>query len=267
MNKIVVIGAAGRMGQAIIRCVLRSRDFQLAGAVEVPGCPAVGKDAGLSAGTQGAGLRIVTDLRAVAAAGDVIIDFSAHSAVPLNAAIAAELKKPLVIGATGLTEPEEARLRDAAQTIAVVWSPNMSVGVNLLFALVKRAAGVLGLDYDCEIVEVHHRHKKDAPSGTALRLGERVAEGRGQDFKKVAIYGREGDTGERPAGQIGLHAVRAGDTVGDHTVTFAIDGERVELAHRATSRDSFAMGALRAAQWAAARAPGLYDMQDVLGLT
>lgn len=254
------------MGQALVRCAGRVSGIALVGAVDRTECPAVGQDAGRVAGTPDIGVPITTDIAAVAATGDVLIDFSAREAVPATARIAARLRKGLVVGTTGLTNDEREALTRAARIVPVVWAPNMSVGMNLLFALARRAGAVLGLAYDVEIVEVHHKHKKDAPSGSALRLGAEVAAGRGQNFKRAAIYGRSGITGTRPAGQIGIHALRAGDVVGDHTVTFAIDGERIELGHRASSRDAFAMGALRAALWLKGRKPGLYDMQTVLGL-
>ena len=266
MTRIVIIGAAGRMGQVLIRCGLRSKDVQLVGAIEAAGCPAVGKDAGLNAGAQEAGVKIGSDLRRVAASADVLVDFTFHSAVPGNAVIAAELKKAMVLGTTGLTGDEKAAVEKAAKIVPIVWAPNMSVGVNLLFSMVEKAAAALGMAYDVEIVEMHHRLKKDAPSGTALRLGEKVAAGRGQDFKTAAVHGRDGLVGERPPGEIGIHAVRGGDAVGDHTVLFATEGERLEFTHRASSRDGLAMGALRAAVWLGGRKPGLYDMQDVLGL-
>jgi len=196
----------------------------------------------------------------------VLVDFSFHTNVPVTAQAAAAAGRALVLGTTGLTPSEEQAIRAAAGVIPVVWAPNMSLGVNVLFALVKQAAATLGLDYDVEIDETHHRFKKDAPSGTALRLAERIAEGRNQSLGDVACYGRKGISGERPKGEIAIHALRMGDVVGDHTVTFGVAGERVELTHKASSRDAFAMGALRAAQWAAGRKPGLYDMSDVLGL-
>jgi 4-hydroxy-tetrahydrodipicolinate reductase len=266
MIKIAIIGAAGRMGQALIRCCTQSKDVQFVAAVEQADCPLVGQDAGALAGIQPTGVKLNADLGAAVAAADVVIDFSFHNVVPETVRLAAERRKGVVLGTTGLTAEERQAVEQAARQVPVVWAPNMSVGVNLLFAMVGKAAAKLGLDYDVEIVETHHRHKKDAPSGTALRLGEKVAEGRGQDFKAAAVFGREGVGSERPRGQIGLHAVRAGDVVGDHTVTFATDGERVEFTHRASSRDAFARGALRAAAWLAGRQPGLYDMQDVIGL-
>lgn len=266
MVKIVVIGAAGRMGQAIIRAARNAPGVSIVGAVDVPGCPATGNDSGQTAGIKPNGVVISSNLEAVASEADVLIDFSFHESAPRHAAIAARLRKPLIIGTTGLTEPERAELARAAQSVPVVQAPNMSIGVNLLFSLVRKAAAVLGVNYDVEIVEMHHRLKKDAPSGTALRLGECVAEGRGQRFREVAVHGREGQVGERPVGQIGMHALRGGDTIGDHTVTFAVEGERVEFTHKASTRDAFATGALRAAEWALGRPPRLYDMQDVLGL-
>lgn len=266
MVNIVIIGAAGRMGQALIRCSQRAQEICVVGTIEWTGCPCVGRDAGAVAGVADLGIKISTDLQACIPQADVLIDFSMHDAVPAHVELAAEHKKGIVIGTTGLDAAEKGRVVNAARHIPVVWAPNMSVGVNLLFALVKKAAAILDTSYDVEIVEMHHHFKKDAPSGTALRLGERVAEGRGQAFEKVAVYGREGLTGERPAGQIGIHAVRAGDIIGDHSVLFATEGERVEFNHRASSRDAFALGALRAARWVAGHAPGLFDMQDVLGL-
>jgi 4-hydroxy-tetrahydrodipicolinate reductase len=254
------------MGQALVRCSRRLEGLQLAAAVERAGCPAVGKDAGLIAGIGETGIRIGTAPAEAAQAADVLVDFSVHDAVPAAARAAAQAGKGLVIGTTGLSPDERKVVEESARVIPVVWAPNMSLGVNLLFALVERAAGVLGLDYDVEIVETHHHFKKDAPSGTALRLGEKVAEGRTQAFGDVAVYGRAGVGGERPRGQIGIHALRAGDVVGDHTVLFATEGEQVTLGHRATSRDAFAMGALRAALWVHGRPPGLYGMHDVLGL-
>ena len=206
------------------------------------------------------------DANPIPAKADTLIDFSFHAAVPANMVLAAKLGKPVVLGITGLNAEEEAAVRAAAAKVPLLWTPNMSLGVNLLFAMVEKAAAVLDQDYDAEIVEVHHRHKKDAPSGTALRLGEKIAAGRGQSFREVASFGREGLVGERPRGEIGLHAVRAGDVVGDHTVSFAADGERLEFTHRATSRDAFALGALKAARWLVGRPPGFYDMRAVLGL-
>jgi len=265
MTTIAVLGAAGRMGAALIRCAARLPEVRLAAAIEQPGHPAIGQDAGLLAGAGRADLHVAASLEAAACA-DVLLDFTFHSAVPAHAAFAARAGKPAVIGTTGLTPAEDQAVREAARVVPIVAAPNMSLGVNLLFALAARAAAALGLDYDAEIVETHHRHKQDAPSGTALRLAERVAEARGQTLGAEACYGRQGLTGPRPRGQIGIHAVRAGDVIGDHTLSLSADGERLELTHRATSRDAFARGALRAACWLPGRPPGLYDMADVLGL-
>jgi len=253
------------MGAALVRCSCHMENVQVAAALETKDHPDLGKDVGILAGVGEIGVP-VTDDHVVLDVADVLIDFSFHEAVPGNVQAAVHLSKPMVIGTTGLSESESEAFRAAAKKIAILQAPNMSVGMNLLFAMVGRAAATLGTEYDAEIVETHHKHKKDAPSGTALSLGRQVATGRGQDFDTVVNYGREGVIGERPDGQIGVHAVRAGDTVGDHTVIFATDGERVELSHRATSRDTFAMGALRAALWVTRQAPGLYGMQDLLGL-
>ncbi len=267
MTNMAIIGAAGRMGQALVRCAPRFKELQLVAAVDRSDCPLLGRDSGTVAGTAETGVPMTADLAAAVRAAGVLVDFSFHAVVPATAQAAAAAGKALVLGTTGLTPAEEGTVRAAAQTIPIVWAPNMSLGVNLLFLLVKQAAAVLGLDYDVEIVETHHRFKKDAPSGTALRLAERVAEGRGQSFEDVACcYGRHGMSGERPKGQIAIHALRMGDVVGDHTVSFGVEGERVELTHKASSRDALAMGALRAAQWVAGRKPGLYDMGDILGL-
>ncbi len=266
MVKIVVIGAAGRVGQAIVRASRSAPGIQIVGAVDVAASPAIGSDSGQAAGGKPNGVIISASLDAVAAGADALVDFSFHESAPRHAALAARLRKPLVIGTTGLTDSERAEVARASQSVPVVMAPNMSVGVNLLFSMARKAAAVLGLSYDVEIVEMHHRLKKDAPSGTALRLGECVADGRGQTFRDVVVHGRAGQVGERPVGEIGMHALRGGDTIGDHTVTFAIDGERIELTHKASSRDAFAIGALRAAEWIVGRPPRLYDMQDVLGL-
>ena len=265
-TRIAVVGAAGRMGLALIRYIPQVEGLALAAAIEAPGHPRIGADCGALAGIGENGLAISDQLQAALETADVMIDFTFHEAVPGNIAAAAESGKAAVIGTTSLSEAETAAVRTAAGRIPIVWAPNMSLGMNLLFSLVGQAAAVLGLDYDAEIVEMHHRLKKDAPSGSAQRLAERVAEGRGQNLDAVTVHGRSGLVGERPRGEIGVHAVRGGDVVGDHTVIFAIEGERIELGHRATSRDTFAMGALRASRWVAGRPAGLYDMQDVLGL-
>ena len=273
MTSVAIIGAGGRMGHALVRSIGRTPGLKLVAAIEQAGHPAIGKDAGTAAGVNPVGVAISSDLHGVALA-DVIVDFTLPSATPGNVEAAVRAGKPLVIGTTGLGDKEKAILNEAAGKIAIVSAPNMSLGVNLLFAMAKKAATVLGLGYLVDIDETHHIHKKDAPSGTALRLGEKVAEGRGQDFKSVMVHqpetpGTEAGKVDRAARQgekIVIHSSRIGEVVGDHLVSFACEGETIELAHHAWSRESFAMGALRAAQWVIGRQPGLYDMQDVLDL-
>lgn len=269
MKNIVIVGAAGRMGKTMIRCLQAGsvQGLKLAGAIDLWDSPDRGKDAGLAAGGNETGIKITSDLAEVAPQCDVVIDFSAHQGTSGNAPRVAEWKKSLVIGTTGLTPEEKRVIETAAAKIPIVLAPNMSLGVNLLLSLVEKAAAALrDKGYDIEIIERHHRRKKDAPSGTAIALGEAAAKGFGLDLKKAAIHGREGLVGERPAGQIGFHAVRGGDIVGDHTVLFAADGECIEFSHRATSRDTLAFGALRAAAWIAGHQAGLYSMRDVLGV-
>lgn len=270
MINITMIGAAGRMGKAIIRCLQAETvpDLKLSGAVDIWDCPELGKDAGIVAGAETAGVAITSDLAAVAPSADVFIDFSYPKCTAGNASRMAGWGRGWVIGTTGLNKEELREVEAAAERIPVVMAPNMSLGVNLLFKLVEDAARALnGHGYDVEIVERHHRRKKDAPSGTALGLGRAAARGMERNLEEVARHGREGiEKEERPEKQIGFHAVRAGDFVGDHTVIFAGDGESVELSHRATSRDTFAIGALRAAVWVHGKEAGLYTMRDVLGL-
>jgi 4-hydroxy-tetrahydrodipicolinate reductase len=269
-QKVLLIGAAGRMGQAITRILAGGSipGLGLAAAVDRPDSPLAGQDAGSAAGARALGVRISGDLdAALAARPDVAIDFSFHAASAASAPKMAAAGIPWIVGTTGLEDAEKAAIAQAARKIPVVLAANMSLGVNLLFALVEQAARALqGRGYDCEIMERHHRRKKDAPSGTALFLGEAAAKGFGWNLKETLIDGRSGLSGERPVKQIGFHAIRGGDIVGDHTVLFAADGECVELSHRATSRDTFAFGALRAAAWLPGRAPALYGMRDVLGL-
>lgn len=243
MTKLVIVGARGRMGQMLLTCAARQPDLEVVGQVDQGDDPA----------------RVVP-------AADVVIDFSTHEVTPGLAALCARHDRPLVIGTTGHTEAEKTAVRACAERLPLVWSANYSTGVNLLFWLTRRAAEILGPDYDLEIVEMHHRHKKDAPSGTALRLAEILAGVRQVALAEALRQGRQGLVGERSATEIGLHALRGGDVVGDHTVIFATPGERLELTHRASSRETFAQGALRAARWVVGRPPGVYDMQDVLGL-
>ena len=264
MTSIAILGAAGRMGQTLIRCAPRVPGLKVAAALESAGHAALGQDAGLLAGVGPLGVTITTG---PARGANVVIDFTFHTAAPANLAAAVAARQAVVLGTTGLTEAEQAAIRKAAEQIPVVWAANMSLGINVLLDLVRRAAALLEADaYDAEIVEMHHRLKKDAPSGTALALADAVAQGRSVALKDVVCHGREGITGERSRGQIGMHALRGGDVVGDHTVIFAAEGERIELSHRASSRESFAMGALRAAAWVHGRKPGLYNMRNVLGL-
>ena len=265
MISIAILGAAGRMGQSLIRCAARFDDIRVAAAIEADGHARIGEDAGTVAGIGPLGVAIDAN-REAAGAAQVFIDFTFHTAAAANASLAADAGRAIVIGTTGLTDEEAQTVRGTAQRVPVLWAPNMSPGVNLLFNLAREAASALGLDYDVEIVETHHRHKKDAPSGTALKLAAEIADGRRQDPASVVTYGRRRDAGQRPEGQIGVHAVRTGDVVGDHTIIFGTDGERIELSCRASSRDIFAMGALRGVKWIHGKAPGLYDMRDVLGL-
>ena len=269
MKHVVIVGAAGRMGKTLIRCLESGSvpGLKLVGAVDLLDCPDCGKDAGLAAGAAEIGVKIVSDLAEVAPLCDVVIDFSGHQGTAGNASKVAELKKAMVIGTTGLTPDEKKVIDQAAAKIPVVLAPNMSLGMNLLLSLVQKAAEALkGKGYDIEIIERHHRRKKDAPSGTAIGLGEAAAKGFGWDLKRVSVHGREGLVGERPVEQIGFHAVRGGDLIGDHTVLFAADGECIELSHRATSREALALGALRAAVWVTGRKAALYSMRDVLGV-
>lgn len=263
MIKVGVIGAAGRMGTALVSACQNNEQVQLTAAIEHVDSPALGNDAGLLLGAT-TGVMIGKDL--ADADFDVLIDFTAPEATLANVDYCQKNGKKLVIGTTGFDEAGKQRIQDAASEVAIVFAPNMSVGVNLCFNLLETAARVLGDEVDIEIVEAHHRHKVDAPSGTALRMGEVVANTLGRDLKSCAIYGREGQTGERDTRTIGFSTIRAGDIVGDHTVIFAGPGERVEISHKAASRMTFANGAVRAAQWLDQHQNGLFDMQDVLGL-
>jgi 4-hydroxy-tetrahydrodipicolinate reductase len=265
MIKVVVTGAAGRMGTQIARTVRATEGMELYGAVERPGV-AVGQDVGVLAGIGPVGVVVVEDLAKALPGAGVVIDFTSHEASARHAELCAERGVALVIGSTGFTPEAKARVAVAAKRIPIVLSPNMSVGVNVLFELVRQAAKVLGDAYDVEIVELHHKKKRDAPSGTAVRLGEVAAEALGRDPKDAFAFSRHGIIGERPPWQIGLQTVRGGDVVGEHTVFFFGEGERVELTHRATSRDQFARGAVRAAQWVVGKPAGLHDMAAVLGL-
>ena len=263
--RVCVIGAAGRMGRRLVTLIMESNDLQLTGAVEVPGNPLLGADAGEVAGAGKSNVFITDDLDSALKNCDAVINFSTGGVV--DAAVkAASYNCSSVIGTTALPEADKAAIAELAKTSRIVFAPNFSVGVNLLFHLSGMVAKLLD-DYDVEIVEMHHNQKKDAPSGTAERLGEVVAAAREQVYNEVVRHGREGVVGARTASEIGMHALRGGDVVGDHTVIFATGGERVELTHKASSRDTFAKGALRAVRFLATAAPGkVYDMQDVLKL-
>ncbi len=268
MLKITVIGAAGRMGREIIRLIQEASDLTLAGAIEADGHPALGQDAAACAGLAACGISITSALHAGCAAADVVIDFSAPGKTAAHARTVADCNSALVVGTTGLAAADLDAMADlAADGARIVCAPNMSVGINLLFELCKQVAQVLDIDYNIEVVEMHHRDKVDAPSGTAVRLGEILAANRSLAYPDDVRFGRSGMVGKRPGDEIGIHALRGGDVVGDHTVIFAGDGERVELTHKASSRATFAKGALRAARYIATAPNGVYDMQDVLGLS
>jgi len=262
VTRIAIAGAGGRMGQALVQAVADHPQARLGAASEREGSVLVGQSL---AGVDGS-VKVVADLSEALQDFDVLIDFTRPEATVAHASLCRTHGKRLVVGTTGLAPEQEAELRVAAEVVPVVFAPNMSVGVNLTFKLVELAARVLGDNVDIEIVEAHHRHKVDAPSGTALRLGRIVADTLGRDLEADAIYGREGRTGVRERRTIGFATIRAGDIVGEHTTLFAADGERVEITHRASSRMTFASGAVRAAVWLNDQPPGLYDMQDVLGL-
>jgi 4-hydroxy-tetrahydrodipicolinate reductase len=243
MTRLIINGSKGRMGQALLAGAAKDPELAIAGAVD-----------------QG------DDLAAVLPGSDAVIEFSFHAVTPAVAELCAQQGKALVIGTTGHNDAEKERIRAAARTLPIVWASNYSTGVNTLFWLTRKAAEILGPGFDLEVVEMHHRLKKDAPSGTATTLLEILADVRKVHLEQALRHGRKGITGERTASEIGVHALRGGDVVGDHTVIFAADGERVELTHKASSRDTFALGALRAAKWVVGRPPGIYTMQDVLGL-
>jgi len=266
MIKVAVTGAAGRMGQRIIALVTGTEALTVAGAIESPLHHAVGQDAGLGAGCGLLKVAITAELARALEPSDVLIDFTWPEVTMQNLAECVRLGKSMVIGTTGLSPQQRSEVEAASQLIPIVFAPNMSVGVNVCFKLLKELATTLGDDFDVEIVELHHNKKKDSPSGTAVRMGEIVAESLGRDYGAVANYHREGLCGERSHDEIGMQTVRGGDIVGEHTVYFIGMGERIELSHRAMSRDMFARGAIRAAKWLAQQEPGLYDMQDVLGL-
>jgi 4-hydroxy-tetrahydrodipicolinate reductase len=265
--RIGVLGCAGRMGRAVVGEVLAAEGCSLAGGVDRSGHPTLGQDLGALAGEEPAGVAMSDDAAALIEASDVVIEFSAPDATAAHVALAAAHGTAHVIGTTGLSETQEQAIRDASRRTAIMRAANMSLGVNLMLGLTEQVARALGPDaFDIEVLEMHHKHKLDAPSGTALALGQAAARGRGVDLSAAADRGRDGLTGARRTGAIGFAALRGGDVVGDHVVIFAGAGERIELAHRATDRRIYARGAVTAARWLDGRPPGLYGMADVLGL-
>jgi len=264
--KIGIVGCAGRMGRMLIQTVLAHQDAALAGGTEHAGSDALGKDPSVIAGGEPSGLVISDDAKALFEASDVVIDFTTPMATVFHAGLAQETGTALVVGTTGMGQDEMAQLSDAANATCIVQAGNMSVGVNLLTTLVEQVSAALGNEFDIEVVEMHHRHKVDAPSGTALMLGDAAASGRNVVLNDVSCMAREGQVGARPAGEIGFATLRGGGVVGEHTVIFASESERIELTHKAGDRSLFADGAIRAALWTNGRAPGLYSMKQVLGL-
>ncbi|WP_201550427.1 4-hydroxy-tetrahydrodipicolinate reductase [Psychrobacter sp. DD43] len=266
MINVGVIGAGGRMGRMLIEAIQDNPQTILTAAIERQGSSLVGADAGEVAAVGRLDVKIVDDLQSVINRIDVLIDFSLPAATEQNMQVCAEHNVAMVIGTTGFNEQQEQVLAKASEQVAIVYAGNYSTGVNLSLKLLGMAAKAFGTDADVEVIEAHHKHKIDAPSGTAYMMAEAVAEARGQNLKDVAVYGREGQTGEREAGTIGIHAIRGGEIIGDHTVMFIADGEVVEITHRARARMTFAAGAVRAATWIVQQSAGQYNMQDVLGL-
>jgi 4-hydroxy-tetrahydrodipicolinate reductase len=265
-TRIGVIGCAGRVGRMLLADIAASEGNALAGGTVRPGSAVLGQDLGELAGIGRLGIAATADPEGLLRASDVAIEFTTPAATALHATLAARLGKPLVIGTTGLHGAEESALREAAREVPIVWAANTSLGINLLLGLVEQVAARLGSDWDLEIMEMHHRHKVDAPSGTALALGRAAAAARGAAFDEVAQRGRDGIIGARPTGAIGFAALRGGDNIGEHHVLFAGLGEQLELTHRATNRGIYAKGAVRAARWLVGKPPGLYGMKEVLGL-
>lgn len=264
-HRIAVAGASGRMGQMLIDAIRGADDCALTGALDMAGSPSIGQDAGAQSGKP-VGVAITSDLRAGLQSSSVLIDFTRPEGTLAHLQVCRELGVAVVIGTTGFTEEQKAEIAAAAKHIPIMMAPNMSVGVNVTLKLLEMAAKALSTGYDIEIIEAHHRHKVDAPSGTALKMGEVVANALGRDLKDCAVYAREGVTGERDPSSIGFATIRGGDIVGDHTVLFAGIGERIEVSHKSSSRVTYAQGSLRAVRFLAGKQPGLYDMFDVLGL-
>ena len=264
MIKIIIDGACGRMGKMIINGVSQAEDMQLVGAIEMPNHPQLGQDAGEIAGVGNLGVVVSSDLPAIIDNGDVIIEFTSPDATLEHLQNVVDADKAMVIATTGYADAEMRKLRELASKIRCVMSPNFSVGISMLLKVVQDVALVLGDDFDIEVIEAHHNMKKDAPSGTAIRLAEVLAEATHRDLNQVGTYGRHGMVGERPRSEIGVHAIRGGDIVGDHTVLFAGTGERIEITHRAQSRETFARGALRTARWVVTAPRGLYNFTEFL---
>jgi len=265
LHKVAVAGASGRMGHMLIEAIRDAGDCQLAGALDIPSSPAIGNDAAAFLGLA-SGVAVSADPRAALANAQVLIDFTRPEGTMAHIKVCRELGINVVIGTTGFGEGQKEQIADAARDIAIVMAPNMSVGVNVTMKLLEMAAEALSVGYDIEVIEIHHRHKVDAPSGTALKMGEIIAAALGRDLKDCGVYAREGVTGERDPSTIGFATVRGGDIVGDHTVLFAGTGERLEITHRAGSRATYAEGSLRAVRFLAGKRSGLFDMFDVLGL-
>lgn len=263
---IVICGAGGRMGQMLVREIAKTSGCVLSGAIDRPGAESIGKDAGTLAGLEPLGVSIADDAAPIIAKADAVIDFTSPAGTVDHARLCAQAGAAHIIGTTGMSSKDEEALGLAGRHVPVVYAPNMSAGVNLLLAITKKVAAALGPEFDIEIVEMHHRHKVDAPSGTALGLGKAAAAGRAVAHDDVAVLSREGQTGAREAGAIGYATLRGGDVVGEHSVIFAGEGERIELTHKAASRSIFSAGAVRAALWTRDRKPGLYSMMDVLGM-
>ena len=262
---IAIAGASGRMGRMLIETILAAKDAKLVGALDIPGSPAIGQDAGAMLGVT-TGVKITADIAEGLKDAEFLIDFTRPEGTLIHLEHAQKLGVKMIIGTTGFTDEQKAILKTASEKQAIVFAPNMSVGVNATFKLLEVAAKILNQGYDIEVIEAHHKHKVDAPSGTALKMGEVIAEALGKSLNDCAVYAREGHTGERQEGTIGFATIRGGDIVGDHTVLFAGDGERIEITHKSASRVSYAQGSVRAARFLKNQSKGLFDMQDVLGL-
>lgn len=266
MIKVVIAGVAGRMGGRTLSLLREEDGIKIVGATEKEGHSSIGKDAGILASGVEIGIKVSDRIEAAAIDADAIIDFTTPAATLKNALYASKKGKAMVVGTTGFSEEEKKRFEKLTEGFPCVMSPNMSIGVNVMFEVSKMIARHLGVEFDVEIIEAHHKHKADSPSGTALRLGEVIAEALGRDFKKVARFERHGRIGERGKEEIGIQSIRGGDIIGEHTVIFCGTGERIEFTHRALSRDNFASGAIRALKWVVEKPPGIYTMKDVLGI-